>query len=819
MRVLAILSVFFIAFTSMSAQAESIAEKTASMTKLSGLFDVYVDDASGKIYWHLTPQGDHYGRYIYAHGLTSGLGSNPIGLDRGLSSGFEIVHFERLGDKLFIHAENTSYRATSGDPAEQRAVRHSFASSMLWAGKIEARDGDEILVDVSDFLVRDATGSAAQIKARGEGSFSLDKERSVVDTKATLAFPDNLEFDAILTFESAEPGQEVRSTAAIGTEFSLIQHHSLIRLPEDGYKIREADPRAAVIEQRYVDYSADLKDPLLKRLARRFRLEKTDPQAERSTVKKPIIYYVDNGAPEPVRQALIDGISWWAEAFDEAGFIDAFQVKVLPEDAHPMDVRYNVVQWVHRATRGWSYGDGISDPRTGEMIKAMVILGSQRVRQDRMIFEGLVGADKSGSGGPNDPEQVALARIRQLGAHEVGHTLGFQHNMGASTYGDRASVMDYPAPEIHFTEDGEFDLSQAYGVGIGSWDKFTIKWLYSEFPEGIDENKALDDLVAEADAQNLLFVSDADARPLGAAHPLGNLWDTGTDPIKELDHILKVRKKALNEFGVNMLGAGRPVAELHEVFVPIYLLHRFQLQAAAKSLGGLSYGYPQNDGQVKAANIVNPDRQRLALHTLLKALEPSALDIRDDTLALLTPDPEIRSGRERFKSDLGPAFDAIHAAEVAGTMVFKAILHPARAGRLVDFHRRDSQNPGLEEVLAKLSDHIFDRNRETERLSEIRRALQRRYVAELIDLATQENISSGVKTRVEGHLESLADTIGRRLGRDSAAQDNAALIFAMIERHRNRTAPIEVHPLKPVETPPGQPIGDEDQCWLCGLKD
>lgn len=817
MRVVQLICALIFTGLSTSVWAETIAEKTADMQRLEGLFDVYQDDAEGKIYWHLKPQGAHYGRYIYAHGLTSGLGSNPIGLDRGLNSGFEIVHFERIGDRLFIHVENTDYRATSDNGSEQRAVRHSFASSMLWAGKIAVREGDDILVDVSDFLTRDATGSAAQIKSRGQGSFSLDKGRSAVDIKATLAFPDNLEFDAILTFNSADPGQEIWSTAAIGTEFSLIQHHSLIRLPDDGYTPRIADPRAAAIELRYTDYSAALEDPLLVRLARRFRLEKTDVNAERSTVKKPIIFYVDNGAPEPVRQALIDGISWWADAFDKAGFIDAFQVKVLPQDAHPMDVRYNVVQWVHRATRGWSYGGGIADPRTGEMIKAMVILGSQRVRQDRMIFEGLVGADKTGQGGPNDPEQIALARIRQLGAHEVGHTIGFQHNMAASIYGGRASVMDYPAPEIHFDDEGEFDLSNAYGVGVGAWDDFTVKWLYSEFPEGTDEQVALDAFVDAAQSQNLLFVSDADSRPISGAHPYGNVWDTGSDPIAELDHMLKVRAKALSEFGPNNLAQGRAVAELHEVFVPIYLLHRFQLQAAAKSLGGMEFGYPKNTPSVQAAEITSPQRQRLALDTLLKALEPEALDINDRTLNLLTPDPQIRNGREKFKSALGPGFDAIEAAEVASNLVFNALLHPARVGRLLDFHRRDAQYPGLEEVLAKTTDHIFARTRESERLAEIRRATQRRYVTKLIDLSSSSATSSPVKARVEAHLESLGETIGRRVGRDSANQDNAALIFSMIERHRNRTAPVEDKALRDITTPPGQPIGDAHQCWLCDI--
>lgn len=807
-----LLSIHFTA----KAEEASFADIIAGLEQKSGLIDVYQDRDEGKIYWLLPPPQGERGRiaqFIYAHGLTNGLGSNPIGLDRGLTSGTELIELRFVGGKVLIEAINTGYRAVSDNQAEARAVRTSFASSILWAGPVAARnDAGEILLDITSFLVRDATGIAHRLSSSGQGNYSLDNGRSVADTAATLAFPENLEFDAILTFTSQNGGDEVRSVAPSSTAVSLIQHHSLIKLPEAGYKTLTADARAAVIALSYLDYSAPLDAPLRTYLARRFRLEKVNPQAERSEVKKPITFYVDNGAPEPIRSALVEGISWWAKAFEEAGFLNAFKVEILPQDAHPMDVRYNVVQWVHRETRGWSYGGGIRDPRTGEMIKAMVILGSQRVRQDRLIFEGLVGADKTGTGGPNDPVQASLARIRQLGAHEVGHTLGFEHNMAASTYGGRASVMDYPAPHIGLHEDGSFDLSDAYGVGVGAWDIFTVKWLYGE---------GGDDLVDEALKTGLIYVADADSRPASAAHPLGNLWDTGSDPLAELRHLLEVRRLALSRFGPNVLQKGRPMADLQEALVPIYLLHRFQLQAALKSVGGMAYGYPQNGDNQSAGNIVPPDRQREALDIILSALEPGMLDLPDDVLNWLTPTALWpRTTREMFEGGTGPAFDLLSAADVAGGLVIDGLLQRDRAARLVEFNRRDSAYPGLEEILVRLTDQVFTSNREHARLSEIRRALQRRLVSSLIKLAQDDKASPSVTTRIEAHLDTLADSIGRRVGRDRPSQDNAAAIFNMIERHKNRPALSSPASPDPAKTPPGEPIGGaasgwEYQCWHC----
>lgn len=786
---------------------------TAGFERRAGLLDLLLDRARGRLYLVLpAPDADGtVGSFLYIEGLVVGLGSNPVGLDRGQIGPTLVVRFRRVGGRVLVEALNLAYRADQGAPEERGAVAESFATSVLWGGPLTALDPDgRAVVDFTSFAVRDAHGVVNRLKAADQGTFELDVERSAVSLDGCLAFPANVELEAVLTFAGASPGPEVRAIAPDPHSVTLTQHHSFVALPDDGYRPRRHDPRAGSFAIAFTDYGARLGAPVQRRWIVRHRLEKSDPGAALSPAVEPIVYYVDRAAPEPIRSALVDGARWWEAAFSAAGFEDAYRVELLPEGVHPLDVRYNVIQWVHRATRGWSYGGGVVDPRTGEMLKGHVSLGSLRVRQDMTIFEGLAGADRVGSGAVDDPAVLALSRLRQLAAHEVGHTLGLAHNFAASTYDGRASVMDYPAPLVRVGRSGDLDFSSAYTDGLGTWDLFAIRYAYAQVPPGDDEDVVLDRMVRDALDRGLIFLTDADARPAGAAHPLASLWDNGPDPVAELAEVLAVRRLALERFGAGNIAPGRPLALLEEVLAPVYLYHRFQLAAAAKSIGGLDYRHAvRGDGQPPARPVAGPV-QRRALAAVLAAVDPAVLDIPDAVIGLLgVRPPEHGRNRELFGSRTSPAFDPLAAAATACDLAVREVLQPERLARMVDFHRRDHGLPDASEAIAAVVDAVFATSPETPRRAAIAQAEQRVVVDRLVGLAADEKASHAVRARAEAALAAVAE----RLAGGAAEHGHRAALRRDIVRfleHRewrpSTTAPAPA-------APPGEPIGGSGGWW------
>lgn len=783
--------------------AAKTSDPLAGLDHRAGFIDLYVDKTENKVFAKL-PKADDDGvslRLIHTARLTAGLGSNPVGLDRGWGDSGKIIVFRRMGNKIIIEAENLLYRASPDNPLEEQAVRESFARSFLASADI-VKGSNGLVIDLTDFLTSDVLNLVQYLKDSNQGSFKLAKDRTLVDTNNVFAFPDNVEMDVFFTLSSAKPGQEVATTAANGRDATLIQHHSFVRLPEEGYQVLKSDPRAGAIERVHYDYSAPLSGQIETRLARRYRLQKN----EAGETINPIVFYIDSGAPEPIRGALIDGAKWWQEAFAAAGYPDGYRVEVLPEDAHPLDIRYNVVQWVHRQTRGWSYGGGVSDPRTGEMLKGHVNLGSLRVRQDRMIFEGLVGTAKTNTGADDDPVELALDRIRQLSAHEVGHALGFAHNFAASTY-NKGSVMDYPAPDVRVT-DGQMDFSNTYGVGVGEWDKFAAIWLYGDLSE--QEREAV---VQSALERGLDYVADTDARSVGTAHPLGNVWDNGANPVEGLNTAMAVRRLALDNFGTDRIQEGQPLYDLNKVIVPIYLYHRYQTAAAAKYIGGMSFNYSVNGDGQDVAEIVAPAEQRRALKAVLQTLDPKELDIKDETLELLMPSlvsySIADSDRELFRRTAYPAFDVTAAADTAADLTFDVLLHPRRAARLIEFKRRDARNLGFMDVLQATRAYVM-KHPANDRTEEIAKGIQARFVFALIELA-DSNVTPGVKARTDKVLRDIRGDLRAK------GSGHGLWLISLIDAHLERPATPQAPVTKAKALPPGGPIGQGqmETCWHC----
>lgn len=742
------------------------AQSTSNTQQFTGYYNFTYQEDKGSIMLEVK---DLDKEFLYVHSLTSGLGSNDIGLDRGQLGGGVVVKWVKSGNKLLLMQPNLKYRASSSNVDEKASIEQAFARSVLFGFEIKETKNGSYIIDLTPFLMQDAHGVVKRLKDRKQGNYKLDKSRSALWMENTKSFPKNSEFEAMLTFTGTPTGRDVRSVAPDASSISVIQHHSFVKLPDAGYEPREFHTRSGSFYTSYMDYSAPVFEPIQKRFITRHRLEKKNPNAAQSEAVDPIVYYLDRGTPEPIRAALLEGAGWWNEAFKSAGYIDAFQVKMLPENADPMDLRYNVIQWVHRSTRGWSYGGSITDPRTGEIIKGHVSLGSLRIRQDFLIAQGLLKEPFKDSDDNYKPMmEMALARIRQLGAHEVGHTLGFAHNFAASV-NDRASVMDYPHPKYNIVN-GEIALDDAYGVGTGSWDNLIVQYSYGNPNDKQSEAAYLKSILKKADVAGLKFISDRDARATGGASASGHLWDNGSNPSEELDHILKVREIAMNQFSIHNIKSGEPLSVLEDVFVPVYFAHRYQVEAAFKLIGGVEYGYLTKD-DLQDFKAVDFALQRQALQSILRSIEPETLKIPSSVLQLFAPRAYgYGRTRESFKSETGVTFDALNAAATSIDMTFDLLFHPQRMNRIAtqnSIHKEsnliNSELLYLETIMNLVTDNVFkDSSNDDSYEVAIAHRSQELLLNHLINLIVSTRTNIEVKAAARNELNSIEKELNKR---------------------------------------------------------
>ena len=799
---------FFLAIFSLNVIAEDNIT-LQSLTKNNTLHDGFIghvyDQEHNKLYLKIDNVNSEF---IYQSSLPQGLGSNDIGLDRGQLSDVRLVEFKRVGNKLFLHQKNTKYRAASTNIKESQSVEEAFASAILWSFPIIQTDKNWLLVDASNFILQDIHGVSRTLKKQKQGDFTLDKARSAIYLPRTKSFPDNTELEASITFTGNNPGKFVKQAAIDPTILSLRMHHSFIRLPKDGFKPRVFHPQSGFWSFEYQDYAQAINQPITQRFIPRHRLAKKNPLAKISEAINPIIYYLDPGAPEPVKTALLSGARWWNQAFDAIGYKDAFQVKVLPDGADPQDVRYNVIQWVHRATRGWSYGYGVIDPRTGEIIKGHVTLGSLRVRQDYLIAQGLLSkfADKE-----NDSElmDVALARIRQLSAHEVGHTLGLAHNFAASTY-DRASVMDYPHPLFEINETtNTISAANAYAENIGVWDKAVIEYGYQEFSKQT-EAKSLAAIIERNNKKHMLFISDPDSRNIGDSQPYSSLWDNGANTIDELERVINVRALALNKFGAASLHSGRPYSDLQEILVPVYYFHRYQATAAAKWIGGIDYSYllKQGNSTNQTFTFADANQQQRALNALLVTLTPKFLMLNKSIANIIPPKAYGHYlSRESLQGNTGKLFDqtALAAASIQHTL--SLLLEPSRLARLIQQSSLNNNYMSVGNLGDKIHDKIMENNTSGFEWIIQSTAIDLLY-SNYLNLIHNDEVSTQVKVAVYGLILEQQDTLNKKIRKLRSSSP----IYAFYQYQLSRLKDVKVENLeknrmiKLPKMPPGSPI-------------
>jgi hypothetical protein len=806
----------------------SVEARTEGMTRLQGLFDLYWEERTGSLFWEISePERE----FLYQISMGSGLGSNPVGIDRGQLNGTMVLRPMRVGPRLLLLEPNYRFVANSDNATEVEAVRDAFAPSVHWGFDVAAESNGRLLVDATAFFLRDAAAVVETLAGAGQGRYQLDRGRSAIYMPSTRSYPENTEVEALLTFTNADPGGLVQGVAASGEAVTLRVHHSFIRLPDPGFRTRIADPRIGVSGPNVLDYATAIDQDMMVRLSARHRLEKRTPGNAPSEAVEPIVYYVDPGTPEPVRSALIEGASWWNQAFEAAGYINAFQVRVLPDGVDPQDIRYNIIHWTHRSTRGYSYGNSIVDPRTGEIIRGVVNLGSLRLRQDFMLGQGLVspfpGSTLSADGGSvfedawgmevcdlsgapdfeylaqiaegSDAWELALARVRQLSAHEVGHTLGFPHNYIGSAQG-RETVMDYPAPLVEIRDDGTLDLSNAYVQRIGEYDKLSVNWLYREFPTAEAEEAGLAAIVRDGLARDLRYGGHTNNTFVGAGHQFASVWDNGSNLVDHLETELRVREIGLERFGLEQIRVGEPLSNLEYVLLPLYMHHRFQLRAAAQSLGGADYRPAvRGDGQTPF-EIVPADEQRRALDVILSTVAPDFLALPERIVALIPPTADRYARGEPFPGRTERLFDPLGAAEAAADFSIGEIFHPARMARL-DVYGSMGDYPDLAEVVDRVIEATWDAPAPGD---EYRRKVQAIVQRVVVDRMMSEGSSSENPAQVRAVLSDRLDALATRIEGGADPTPHAKLVAEDIRRWQARSENTEPGPR--LQLPPGDPI-------------
>ncbi|MHA4812361.1 zinc-dependent metalloprotease [Flavitalea flava] len=820
-----LLVLFFLPLVIKAQTLPGIEEKTKGLKAYPGFFNFYWDGRAGKIWMEIDKLDSEV---LYQPSLSAGLGSNDVGLDRGILGSAAVVSFNRVGNKVLMIQPNYDFRAVTRDPGEKRAVEQSFARSALWGFVVEAESKGAVLVDATSFLMSDVMQIAARLKTSKQGNYTIDLSRSALYFQGTRNFPLNTELETTMTFVSNdnEPGDFVRSVTPSASSITLRVHHSFVQLPDNKYQPREFDPRSGYYGVSFFDYSTPVYEPIQKQFIARHRLQKKDSSAALGEPVKPIVYYLDNGTPEPIRSALLEGARWWGQAFEAAGFKNAFRVEILPDSADPMDLRYNMINWVHRSTRGWSYGASVVDPRTGEIIKGNVTLGSLRVRQDYLIASGLLAPYVNGQIPTDNPMlKMALDRLKHLAAHEVGHTLGLMHNYIASAQ-DRASVMDYPHPLLSLDGKGNVDLSNAYTHEIGDWDKVTIAYGYSEFQQGIDEKKALNKIITDAAQKGLTFISDRDARDPGGLHPNAHLWDNGKDPVTGLQELMKIRTKALAQFGENNIRQGTSMAMLEDVLVPVYLMHRYQLEAVTKTVGGQYYSYAvRGDGQLITRSISREEQLR-ALESVADCMDPAILALPDGIVRLIPPRPAgYEYTPELFNHRTGLGFDPLGAAEAASDLGLSFLFNTDRLNRMAEFQ---ATNNGL--GIGEMTDLLVTRTWKAPRLQGLPELIRQQngqlLLTYLLAASVNDKASFATKAQLMSALDNLktyiqhkrfekdgksdktdkADKSGGydKAGKNKSNDEDGNLLLALERMKDPSKARATVHP---IVIPPGAPIG------------
>jgi Met-zincin/Domain of unknown function (DUF5117) len=803
--------------TSPSAEKVTLASRTAGLQRHDGFFPYYLDEKKGSILFELSLSALNR-EFLYFTGMGTGVGSTQIFADRSSFGSSALCRLRRIGARVLVIRENTDFRAENGNAELKHSVASSFPTSVLAVLPVEAEQDGGVLVDASALIVRDAADLLSQLRRptravggvlvrdeRPAGDWRLDRDRSLVDPDHSGSFPLNTEIEVLLTFASES---ESNLNQPDPHSLSVREHHSFMALPEPGYGPRERDPRVGFSSAGFQDFSQPYDRPLNRYLISRWRLQKKNPNAALSEPVKPIVFYLDRAIPEPVRSATRRGALWWNAAFEQAGFKDALRIEDLPEGADPLDIRYPTIQWTNRSGRGWSVGMSHTDPRTGEIIHAVVQLDSHRMRTVNNYWESAIPSGR-GTEEPAldtfaaldnlDPqtseEEVMVNRLALLTCHEMGHVLGLDHNFVASTYG-RGSVMDYFAPRVRLRADGTADLSDAYMQGVGIYDRFAIEWGYSEgVPEisAKEEQARLDAIVKGSISKGVVWGNYDD--------PRWNAYDDGPDPVTWLKEVFPVRDSLLAHYGPGMLRPGEPNSILASRFPLVYLFHRYGLAAAINVVGSAKVPLSlAGDGQ-QPVSVWPVEGQREALRLVLHALDPAELTIPAGLWNALAPVENRDADPERFTSSAGYLFNPQDGARAVAEIVVGGLLDPQRMQRLGVISRQQENSLSPQAVISALVSAGFSGKAETSAQKDVTAVVQTQIAEQLMILATNSNATPEVQAVAWAGIREVQSAV-KNSPTKSPALNRIDQEITLFLHNPNQNTP----KLKPSGAPAGPPV-------------
>jgi hypothetical protein len=730
--------------------------------------------------------------FLLTVSLSQGLGSSDLWLDRGRAGKARLAEFRRVGDRVLFAVRNKHF-LTSGDEAAVRAGEESFALSVVWSAPVLREENGAAVVDATGLVLADHDRVAEHLYAHEQGDYTIDESASLPLVADCRTGPGAVRLPALLTFRGPGRGQAVRAVAADPRALTVVQQLNLMRLPASPLTVRRYHPASGGYGIGYADHGLVGRAGTQVKFQPRFRAEPGGC---------PIVFQVDPAVPEPFRSAVVEGGNWWQRAFARIGLPDAYRVEPGGDGFDPYDPDVNGVVWVHRAGRGWSLGQGLTDPRTGEILHARVRLGSQRVEQVRALGEALLAP----YGHPDEAERLAaveelvLARLRQLAAHEIGHALGFMHNF-AGTQHPEPSVMDYPHARIRVTEEGTLDLTSAYGTGLGPWDHFLVAHAYGRFGD-VDEETALAELRREAAESGLTYLSDEDAQGPNAAHADAVPWVSGPDALQALETMLRVRRIALDGFSRGVLPPDRQTGELEERAVQLHLLHRHEVTAVARLVGGVRYAYGLASEDGRGAQAVDAVTQHTALTRLAELLRAEQLALPYTVLDTLTP-PAIRYDRtdQYLDTGAGRIFDPFEAVRVATALVTQQLLDPARLNRAAWQHAADPAAPGVADIVDALLTATWRRTdpvpTELPGGAAVQHTADWTLLNHLLTLLDDTALHAPVRMSLRGAVRRLAAEL--RCQGDEQAREAGELIRAFLAD----AGSVRVDPLPRV--PPGAP--------------